>query len=219
MRSASHTSISDQSNVKTLLLRLLLLLPLLFIVVVRCCMNVLHRMTSHCVVLCLLSPSLLYLFCTHWLLFLSLILHSPLSVAVHSLSDAILQCAFGLVWFRLFISSISVVFVVVVIKLITLNLYAEIHDIFLCLYGWHNFHSCEFLGNSNTWIFLNKKRNHKQKLQLLKIAPLLFQNPRLQQALNDGKAIKIHSYLVEIGQHFLRAPCKTNNMKYALIVS
>lgn len=126
---------------------------------------------------------------------------------------------FGLVWFRLIISSISVVFVVVVIKLITLNLYAEIHDIFLCLYGWHNFHSCEFLGNSNTWIFLNKKRNQKQKLQLLKIAPLLFQNSWLQQVLNDEKAIKIYSYLVQIGQHFLRAPWKTNNMKYALIVS
>lgn len=68
-----------------------------------------------------------------------------------------------LVWFRLFISSVCVVVVVVVIKLITLNLYAEIHDIFLCLYGWHNFHSCEFLGNSNTWIFWYKKRNQKQE--------------------------------------------------------
>lgn len=105
------------------LLPLLLRLPLLLIVVVRCGMNVLHRMTSHCVVLCLLSPSLLYHFCTHWLLFLSLILHLPLCRSSFPFGGYSTMCfCFDLVClFHLFISSTCVV---VVIKLITLNLYA-----------------------------------------------------------------------------------------------
>lgn len=117
--------------------------------------------------------------------------HSRSLVALHSLLAAILQCAFGLVClFHLFISSTCVVVVVVIINLITLILYAEIHDFSFMLVWLALFPFRWILGQFEHLNFLYKKRRAKKTQN----CTIVISKSPFQQVLNDDKRLKsIHT--------------------------